>query len=363
MILFRYLAKQILTVTSAITLMLLVVALISRFILYLGDALAGKLASDILLLLMLFRLPEFLMIILPIALFLSIIVVYARMYVANEMIVLLSSGMSQRKLMAMTLGVASFVLAIVATLTLYLAPEGLRVTEEIKQTQQQLTEVDLIVPGQFQRFDAGSRTAYADRVTDLPGQGRQLENVFAALTNRSDPDAPPRIIFAESAHAVTDAESGARFMQLQNVYQYDGVPGTTDFTIAQMNSESIRLPEPTAFETVEDEYALSTPALLQSQDLVHQAELQWRFSLILMIPILTLLAVPLSKTSPRKGEYGMLLPAILVFIGYFLLLQFSKNMLIDGVLSPALGLWWVHGLFVLLAWMLARGLIPVLSRN
>ncbi|GIT64311.1 MAG: hypothetical protein Ct9H300mP22_7110 [Gammaproteobacteria bacterium] len=48
MIIFRYLSKQILQVMTAVTLILLVVGLTSRFIQYLGQAVAGELASDVL---------------------------------------------------------------------------------------------------------------------------------------------------------------------------------------------------------------------------------------------------------------------------------------------------------------------------
>ena len=42
MILFRYLARQLLQVTAAVTLILLVVSFTSRFLQYLGDAVAGQ---------------------------------------------------------------------------------------------------------------------------------------------------------------------------------------------------------------------------------------------------------------------------------------------------------------------------------
>jgi lipopolysaccharide export system permease protein len=83
---------------AAVTLVLLVVALTGRFIQYLGQAVAGELATDALLLLIVFRLPDFLLVIVPLAFFLSILLVYGRMYAENEMVVLIASGFSEKSL-------------------------------------------------------------------------------------------------------------------------------------------------------------------------------------------------------------------------------------------------------------------------
>ena len=99
MIIFRYLSLQILQVTVAVSLILLLVGLISRFIQYLGQAVSGELASDVLLLLMFYRLPDFLLVIVPLAFFFGILLVYGRMHEDNEMVVLLNSGMSQSRLL------------------------------------------------------------------------------------------------------------------------------------------------------------------------------------------------------------------------------------------------------------------------
>jgi lipopolysaccharide export system permease protein len=107
---------------AAVTLILLVVALTSRFIQYLSDAVAGKLASDVLFLLMFYRLPDFLLVILPLALFLGILLAYGRMYAENEMVILISSGFSQLRLLLATLGTSSLVFLVVAILSLQLAP-------------------------------------------------------------------------------------------------------------------------------------------------------------------------------------------------------------------------------------------------
>ncbi len=369
MIIFRYLSKQILQVMTAVTLILLVVGLTSRFIQYLGQAVAGELASDVLLLLMFYRLPDFFLVIVPLAFFLGILLVYGRMYAENEMVVLLGSGFSQRRLLALTFLTSITVIIFMAAISLSIAPWGARNTEQLKQNQEQLTEIDLIVAGQFQSFSDGGRITYAERANIVPEVGRQLDNVFVALStesrqgDQSDTESettPPRILLAENARPVVDAQTGARFMRLENVYQYDGTPGQGDFSIAQFDAQLILLPESTEFEEILEEESLATMELIGSNQAEHQAEFQWRLSIILLIPAITLIAVPMSQVDPRQGRYSKLISAAIIYATYFLLLQLTRDMVAEGELNAAVGMWWVHALFISVGILLFR--YPDLSR-
>ena len=88
--------------TVVVSLILLAVGLISRFIQYLGQAVSGELASDVLLLLMFYRLPDFFVVIVPLAFLLSILLVYGRMNEDNEIVVLMNSGFGEARLLSYT---------------------------------------------------------------------------------------------------------------------------------------------------------------------------------------------------------------------------------------------------------------------
>lgn len=348
MIIFRYLSKQILQITLAVTLMLLVVALTSRFIQYLGQAVSGDFSSDVLFLLILYRLPDFLMVILPLALFLGILLAYGRMYAENEMIILFGSGYSELRLLATTFGCTAFAMLFVAALSLSLAPWGMRSIEQIEQDQEQLTEIDLIVPGTFQIFDDGDRVTYVERTSVRSGAARRLENVFVAVTEKTPAAGAnfPRILIADSARAEIDPDTGARFMRLENVVQYEGAPGQADFTVGQFDTQALLLPEPVSYEPTLEEQTLRTAELFASSEATHSAELQWRLSMVLLIPVITLIAVPLSRVNPRQGQYSKLVSAALLYASYFILLQFAKERVAVGDLNAAFGIWWVHVLFI-----------------
>ena len=227
MIVFKYLSRQILQTAAVVTSVLLFVVLTGRFVQYLAEAIAGEKAPDILLLLMLFRIPEFLLVIVPLAFFLAVILALGRMYGDNEMVVLMSAGYSQSRLLMNVMGIAALITALMAVLALYLAPMGLKESEQISLAQDELTEVDLIVAGQFQTFGGGERVTYAERILSASGGERELANVFVALTPAGQASGePPRIILADSARPEIDEATGARFMRLENVLQYDGTPGS-----------------------------------------------------------------------------------------------------------------------------------------
>ena len=155
-----------------------------------------------------------------------------------------------------------------------------------------------------------------------------------------------RIMVSESARPIVDEASGRRFMLLENGYFYDGTPGAADYSVTEFEEQGILLPEQSTIAPVLRGTELPTMALLGSSDPGYVAELQWRISVIMLIPVLTLMAVPLSKVDPRHGRFARLVPAALVYGLYFMLLQVSRDAVEDGSLSPFIGMWWVHLMFI-----------------
>jgi lipopolysaccharide export system permease protein len=91
-----------------------------------------------------------------------------------------------------------------------------------------------------------------------------------------------------------------------------------------------------------------------------RAELQWRLGLPVMTVVLTILAVPLGRLRPREGRYARVWIAVMVFALYANLALAGRTWIERGQVAPALGLWWVHGLFLLVS-LIALGM-PTLRR-
>ncbi len=353
LIIFRYLGRQALQVMAAVTVILLFVSVTSRFLQYLDSVVAGRLTVDILVMLLVSRLPEFLMIIVPLAFFLGILLAYGRMYADNEMTVLAACGYSRGRLLGDTLGYSLVVMALVAMLSLYLAPFGLQYTQRLQQMQNQLTELDLIQAGQFQTFDQGNRTTYAERISSS-ASGRQLHETFVAM-RETEGSGGLRIMVAESARPVVDENSGRRFMELENGHYYEGQPGQADYQVTRFDAQGILLPERVDIAPELGESALPTRQLWGTAQRSERIELHWRLSMVVMIPVLAMIAVPLSRVSPRQGHFSRIVPATILYAVYFLLLQVVRERLDASGMALLPGLWWVHGLFLLLALILLSG--------
>ena len=66
----------------------------------------------------------------------------------------------------------------------------------------------------------------------------------------------------------------------------------------------------------------------------------------LSVVLLSLLAVPLGRTSPRQGKYGRLFIAVLAYLVYSNLLGIANTWVTRGLVPTAIGMWWVHVLLL-----------------
>ena len=84
-------------------------------------------------------------------------------------------------------------------------------------------------------------------------------------------------------------------------------------------------------------------------------ELESRLAAPLSVLVLALLAVPLSHIQPGQGRYGKLVLGILAYLAYANLVSLGATWIGKGKMPMMLGLWWVHGLVLLVAfWLIAR---------
>ena len=349
MIITRYISRQILQATLAITLILLVVVAVGRLLNYLSKASKGEVDPNLLMLVLAYRLPDFLQLIMPLALLLGILLALGRLYADSEMTVLIAAGMRPLRLLGIIMLGTVLVTAVVALFSLQLAPWGSRKVSEMLEIQQHLSEFDLLQPGLFQNIAGGQRTTYVETLDD--GVGKQVFMHDAANN---------RVIKADSAVPVNEAD-GSRVVLFRHGTITAGFNTETDYALTQFDELGIRLP-PRNLGIIPDveEKTLTTAQLLASVTPAHLAELQWRLSLILSVPILTLFAVPLARVSPRQGRYAKLVPGIAVYLLYLGILLLSKNALTNSKLPVAVGLWWVHAVFLVLGWLMFTDKLPML---
>lgn len=346
LIVFRYLAREIFLTLSAVSTVLLVIIMSGRFIKYLAQAAQGLLDPGVLFLIMGYRIPGFLQLILPLGLFLGILLAYGRLYLESEMTVLTATGMSPTRLLGYTLVPAALIAVISAVLSFSLTPMGVRGVASILQEQDALTEFDTLVPGRFQSMKDGVRVTYAE---ELVNGREQLQGVFISDigSNTRGKDNKITILAAPFGHQQV-LEDGSRYLILEDGYRYDGNPGAADYRMIKYDTYAVLLPKPSVALSASDRESMRTRELMASNQQKMHTELHWRLSIPVLAFVVTLLAVPLSRVNPRQGRFLKLLPAIFLYMAYLGLLIASRDALDKGRMPSALGMWPVHGLFLLI---------------
>ena len=362
MIVLRYLARELIQGWLAISGILLLIIVSGRFIKYLQQAATGELKPEFLFAIMGYRLPGFLEIILPLGLFLSILLAYGRMYVDSEMVVLEACGMSRNRLLGYTAIPATGVMLVVAAISFVLSPWGAGHVERIFNTQDAMTEFDTLTPGRFQAMDNGGRVTYTEKLTS---DRSQMQGVFIAdrgAPNGSD-DGRITILLSETGTIYPDPETGKRYLLLNNGYRFNISPGKPEGKLMKYDVYGVQMQDGEV-RPVTKENTLPTTALLGSDSsLRRKAELQWRISLPLLIPVILLMALPLARVNPRQGRFLKLLPGVLLYLLYLSLLIAGRGAIEDGKLDPAIGLWGIHGLFGVIALFMFFGPQWLLTRS
>jgi lipopolysaccharide export system permease protein len=322
---------------AAVTGILLMILMSSRLIYQLTAAAAGKIPLEIVFFTLLLRMPSFLEMILPLSLFIAILLAYGRLYAESEMTVLTATGFSNGRLLGYTLLPAGFITLMVAFFSLYLSPLGAQKMEDLYSKQSAMTEFELLAPGRFQGTEKGSRVTYTEGLSD---DKSQMNNVFIVDGNT--------ILLAKTGTQQVNAETGSRFLELHDGKRFDIAPGKLDIEILEFDLYGVKIADQQAELRKIKKEAVPTLELFGSDLGRHVSQLQWRISLIIMVPICALIAFPLSKVNPRQGRFARLFPAIILFMVYITLLISLRGMLSKGKIAPELGMWWVHGVYALI---------------
>lgn len=344
MIIYRYLSSQLLSATLAVGFVLSLIILSGRFLSYMAEAANGELEGWAVFLVLFYRLPEFMVLILPLSLFLGVLLAYGRMYVEYEMIVLKACGLGQWRLVALSLLPAITMAALVAYLSLVLSPQGYSNSSKILTQQYSRSALELLTPGHFFTTNKGD-VIYAEK---LNTDKTELTGFFSSQKNKNE----VVTIVAESGKRILDPNTGEQYMLLSKGRRYELSKNSKEVNELYFESYRYKLKEPEADRVRKRIQSTPSLDLIASKDKEEIAELQWRLSLAPLSLIIVLLAIPLSKVNPRQGRFLKLIPGVLIYLSYIGILLVVKNGIASGKISPLPGVWLVHGIYFLLALML-----------
>ncbi len=341
-ILDRYIFREIASTWLVVTMVLLLILLTNQFARVLGDVAKGKLPKGAAFDVIGLSATQYLTILVPIGLFLAVMLALGRLYRDSEMPAMMACRVGPIDIYRPLFWLLAPLSLAVAWLSIDLGPRAMQEVDRIGAEARRQVDLASIEPGRFTTFGAGESVVYTERVTE----DGVMENVF--LQRRTE-DGGLEVVVARRGEQVDSDDPDVRFLVLYDGRRYEGVPGTTQFRVVEFAEHGIpyRLP---SLDTPEPRpRAMKFADLLRSTELKHVAELQWRLGIPIATIVLSILAVPLSRTQPRAGRYGRLAIGMLVFIIYLNMLSASKAWIEQGSLSPTLGLWWVHGSVLIFA--------------
>ena len=387
MILRRYMTNQVASTTALVLGFLVVMMLGGRLIRYFGIAAEGNLDISLLFSIIGYNLPYFLELILPLAFFIALMLVFGRLYVDQEMAVINGSGVSRGKLARLMTPLILTLFIGEAALSVFAKPWGVRSSETIWQQQALTSAFDLIRPNEF--ISSGNYHLYVGSLSD---DKKQLQNVVLIQTKEADApisnddaelarqlantETPQQltstidnskqaitkdtITLAKRAEQVDNGAGGITQLDLFQGRRYEVGAGSLKYN--QIGFERYRITLTERPKEIVTEDNIETQALMPLWQAATgntssramnaaQGELGYRFALPWLMIIAPMLAVPLSQVKPRQGRWLRLFPSVLLFVSCALGIISLKNAVSQGSVSVWAYAWLVLGFMALALYM------------
>ena len=337
MLIDRYLLIEIIQTFLAVLLILLLIFMGRYFTVFLADAVAGEIRGGMVIDLLLLRTLSALSMMLPFALYISVLLAFGRLYKDNEMTALASSGVTISRILKSVLAISLGFAIVVTAISLWISPwaeyQRTLITAEAEKT----SALEGVLPGQFNQIGSNKNGVFY--VEDISEDRKNLTNVFAQIQIDGKFD----VFSAKGGYQYRDKNTGDQYLVLVDGFRYQGVPGNQNFTIQNYKKNAIRLVEPNITSHSRRNSTVPTEQLFSDENKKAQAELQWRLSMPIATILLAILGALISRTSPRQGRFAKLFVAIMIYIIYNNVMSIARSGIEQGKLPADIGMWWVHG--------------------
>jgi lipopolysaccharide export system permease protein len=342
----RYLVKEVAYALFAVVTVLLLIFISGELIGLYGRVASGSLqVKSVLTLLGLHSITN-LVFVLPLSFYIAILLAFYRLYKDSEMVVLAACGIGQREIVAALWRPTLVFALLVGVLAFFVAPWAEGRGETLVKQAKERSELEGVNAGRFTELTRGEGVVYTQEFNEKVGT---MGNVFLQHEWRDK----SAIITSASGKREINPVTGDKYFILFNGYRYDNEFKTGRSAIIRFGEHGIRLLDDAQHTPIQlRQRAQPIAEIWRRGDFGDVAEIQWRFSTMLLCLGLALLALPLSRTSARQGRYSKLAMALLIYIIYTNMQSVSLAWLRKGQISPWLGLWWVHGVALMVAVLL-----------
>lgn len=290
-------------------------------------------------------------VILPTALFFSVLLVLGRLYQNGEIAALVSAGVSPLRLMRSVATAVLLAALLAGLLSIFGRPWAYDSIYRLEAQAISRLDAGELAAGQFVTLDVDGYMFIADARAE---QEKLHRGVFLFRTHENDRGVVHKeLIRADSARLPRFDPGREALLVFQDGYSYLlGPEGSSDLSLRFREMSIVW----GAAEQARQKYkskAQPTAVLRNSDHPKDIAEYQWRLSTPLATFLLTMLAFPLARSRPRESRLRHNLVALLVYLLLFAGVSLVRTLVEQGTLPPMPGLWiaYLPPLLLLLALM------------
>ena len=338
----KYLLRNLIVFFFAIFFIIGVLVFGNQFVLTVQESVENGIPVVELLPLITYNMIRDIPIILILSLFLSIIVSISQLYKNSEAVVMNSIGLGERDFISFIQPIIILSFILIFCLTIFAVPWAKQQKSLAESQTVNASEFSFITEGKFESFKNGEIVFYAAQSSIVDKDGEQnMEEVFIYAENNGS----PAIVLASEAKKYTDSQSKSVYLRLKNGIRYEGLPGDKNINILNFDLYDLEIisgdiqKSITNFSEIEEMTSIN---LLSQDNLLANAEMQWRFSQPISILLLSVLGVFLGKSSPRTGKGINVIIGVIIYMLYNNSLLVAKNSIEVGQLNPIIGMWGIH---------------------
>lgn len=341
----RYLARELAGAFASVSLVLGFVLFGGLMADVLNRVARGRIPAGLLLSQVGLRSLDALALLLPLGFFLAVYLAYSRVYRDGEAGVLSASGMNQAGFLKPVLWLAIPLMGLLTMTTFWWSPQALAKADQMVREANRSLLVAGMEPGRFVDLPGRYGVIY---VGEMSADGSSFRRLFVQHEKEDRVD----IVTAASGKLYGDRDGRERFLRLEEGFRVEGSLASPDFRSMRFATNDVRLPDSEEGSGKRPESLRTVDVLRASSDRADQAELHWRIGIPLSVLVLALLAIPLAHTRPRESRFAAGLIVVVGYVVYSNMLSIGRAWLADGDIPMSLGLWWIHGAVLLIAWVM-----------
>jgi len=283
------------------------------------------------------QIPSFVYLILPFATLFGVLQGFGRIAGDNELTAMRTSGIALGRIARPALFVGLVLVAIAFFVNDFIAPESQHKSQTVFREIAYHSSQPIIQPDQFVRTEDGQHAIFVGSMDPQTGLMHSVQIYSLGAGN-----------FPETLTALTARQIGGKLVLYDGV---DTVYGAKGLVTKQQNFDSLEFPLADAsllfegprgpFEMNSRELAREIKALKVSGEDTRQFEmdLQQKYAMPLACLISVLIALPLGFRFGKRGRGVAAGAALLVLLGYWLIMAATNALGKNGAIPPPLAAW------------------------